>query len=377
MTHAPRAAYVHIPFCVSKCHYCDFDSFPGMEPIFDEYLRALVREIEATPAHAYPLSTVYFGGGTPTVLSSGQLAEALHAIERRFGLASDAEVTVEANPGTVDESKFAKLREAGFNRLSVGVQSFDDDFLSKIGRAHNARDAVEAYRAARRAGFANIGIDLIFALPGQSVSHWETTLDTAIGLDPEHVSLYELSIEQGTRFAELCAEGRLALPDEDTQLDMYELAIAKLTSRGYEHYEVSNFARPGFRSRHNQVYWRNEPFLGFGAGAASYVGGIRAHRVSDPRSYIDAVLSSSNAIDFSEELAGRAALAESLMLGLRMLEGIDLHKLSEQTCTDALAEFGPQIESLVARGLVELAGARLRVTHRGLLLLNDVSQEFM
>ena len=377
MTRIPRAAYVHIPFCLSKCHYCDFDSFPGMGSIFDEYVRALICDIERTPAHADPLATVYLGGGTPTVLPASGLARALGAVEKRFGLEPDAEVTVEANPGTVNEAKFAELRSAGFNRLSLGVQSFDDDFLGRIGRAHSSRDAVEAYHAARRAGFANVGIDLIFALPGQTLSHWETTLDMAIELNPEHVSLYELSVEQGTRFAELCAEGLLDLPDEDIQLAMYELAIAKLAPGGYERYEVSNFARHGFRSRHNQVYWRNEPFHGFGAGATSYVDGIRAHSFSDPQLYIEAVLSGSDAIDFSEELTGPPALAESLMLGLRMLEGVDLQKLSEQTGTDALAEFGPRIEVLEARGLLELTGARLKVTHQGLLLLNDVLQEFM
>lgn len=375
---APRAAYIHIPFCVSKCHYCDFSSFPGMEAIFDDYVRALVTEIKRTDlATRHPLDSVYVGGGTPTVLDVGQLAAILEAVSESIGLAEDCEITLEANPGTVDESKLAQLWSAKFNRLSLGVQSLDDQFLSRIGRVHSAQQAIDAYQAGRRAGFANMGIDLIFALPGQTLTHWENTLGTAVGLGPEHISLYELSIEEGTRFARLCAEGTLDLPDEDTQLDMYELAISTLTSEGYEHYEVSNFARPGFRSRHNQVYWRNEPYYGFGAGATRYVAGERARRVSDPRAYIEAIESGSSAVEFSEHLTGRAALAETVIQGLRMLDGISVYRNDGETCTDMAVEFRDEINRLAAKGLIEVANGRLRVTHQGLLLLNDVAQEFL
>jgi len=373
----PHAAYVHIPFCLSKCHYCDFESFAGLEPIYDDYVRALILEIERTPPGSVAMQSVYFGGGTPTLLSAEQLAAILRAIEDHLRIVPDAEVTIEANPGTVDESKLAQLRGPKFNRISLGVQSFDDEFLVRLGRAHTAREAFTAYGAARAAGFGNVGIDLIFALPGQSPPHWEMTLDTALDLGPEHVSLYELSIERGTRFADLCASGLLELPDEDIRLEMYETAIARLTSAGYEHYEVSNFARPGFRSRHNQVYWRNEPFYGFGAGATSYVGGIRAHRIADPRAYIEATLCGSSPVDSSEQLTGRAQVAETIMLGLRMLDGIELYKIAADTGTDVLVEFADEIAGLADRGLVEVSGGVLRVTHQGLLLLNDVSQEFM
>ena len=375
---SPRAAYVHIPFCISKCHYCDFDSFPGLDALFDDYVRALILEIDRTRADdGADLDSVYFGGGTPTVLSAAALISVLRALDSRFVVAPDCEVTIEANPGTVGESRLAELRGAGFTRISLGVQSFDDGFLTRLGRAHNARDAIDAYEGARAAGFANVGIDLIFALPGQTASHWETTLDAALGLSPEHISLYELTIEQGTRFARMCAEGLLELPDEDAMLEMYETAIENLTSAGYEHYEVSNFARPGFRSRHNQVYWRNEPFYGFGAGATSYVRGVRAHRISDPRAYIEAIFSGSDAVDSSEELSRRARLAETVILGLRMLEGVDLDRVEAGTGVEAGSEFADEIADLTERGLVEVVGRRLRVTHQGLLLLNDVSQAFV
>lgn len=382
-----RAAYVHIPFCVSKCWYCDFSSYAGLESIFEDYVRALTSEIER--AADFPpyeggtevgkarseLDTVYFGGGTPTVLPARDLSSILDALRGSLGIAEGAEVTVEANPGTVDEPKLRDLREAGFNRLSLGVQSLDDEFLRAAGRVHTRAQALDAYHAARSAGFINIGIDLIFALPGQTVAHWSSTLDAAIALAPEHISLYELSIEEGTRFAKLCAEGKLGPIDEDARLAMYELAISVLGR--YEHYEVSNFARPGFRSRHNTVYWHNEPYYGFGAGATSYVDGARARRITDPKQYIAAINSGSDAISTSETLDPRARLGETVIMGLRMLEGVDLSRVQSETGFDVLSEFAPQIAMLTERGLIEIAAGRLRVTHAGLLLLNDVSREFV
>lgn len=374
----PHAAYIHIPFCLSKCYYCEFNSYPGLERIFDDYINALIIEIErAKQPNAEPLDTVYFGGGTPTILLASNIAAILSAIEKNIGINSDAEVTIEANPGTIDSVKLSELRRSGFNRLSMGVQSFNDDLLIRIGRAHTVRDAFDAYAAARQAGFTNVSIDLIFALPGQDLRDWNRTLKSAINLNPEHISLYELSIEEGTHFAELCAEGRLDLPDEEMQIEMYELAIQKLASAGFEHYEVSNFARPGFRSRHNQVYWRNESYYGFGAGATSYVNGIRARRTADPQAYINAIDAGLDAVEFSEKLDERSRLGETIIQGLRMLDGIDLYELQQRTSVDVLAEFGEKIKSLEKRGFLEIAGGNIKVTHRGLLLLNDVSQEFL
>lgn len=379
---APTAAYAHVPFCVSKCHYCEFNSYPGQESIFDDYVDALIHEIDRTAgsvpeAKPAPLESVYIGGGTPTVLPASRLGDIVSAMERGFGISPGAEVTLEANPGTVNRFKFAQLRGLNFNRLSLGVQSLDDEFLLRIGRAHTSAQAVQAYEDARRAGFDNISIDLIFALPGQTLTNWDNTLERAAALNPEHISLYELSIEEGTRFAELCAQGALDMPDEDIQLDMYELAISKLKAAGYEHYEVSNFARPGFRCRHNQVYWRNEPYYGFGAGATSYVGSERARRLANPSDYIAAIRSDSAAIQFSEHLEGRARLAETIIQGLRMLDGLDLSELAAESPLDPAVEFAGQIAGLRDQGLLELHGGRLKVTHRGLLLLNDVSAEFL
>ncbi|MCE5322856.1 radical SAM family heme chaperone HemW [bacterium] len=372
-----RAAYIHIPFCLSKCHYCDFNSYPGMDSIYGEYVRALITEIERPHGSVEKLDTIYIGGGTPTVLSTGQLGDILSAISCSIGISDNAEVTVEANPGTIDELKLAQLHWLNFNRLSLGVQSFDDDYLAMLGRAHGSKQAVDAYYCARKAGFDNISIDLIFAMPGQRLTHWENTLDAAIGLEPEHISLYELSIEEGTLFCELCAKGEISPLGEDDQIAMYETAIAKMQEAGYEHYEVSNFARPGYRCRHNQFYWRNESYYGFGAGATSYVAGERAVRIKDPNEYIASIMSGGDAVASSEGLTGRAHFAETLILGLRMIDGIDMNKLSKQTYTDIGGEFAHEIESLRSRGFVDLSKGILKVTHKGLLLLNYVSAELI
>lgn len=383
----PRSAYIHIPFCVSKCIYCDFNSYDGLEYLFDDYVRALLREIEQTASRVKPysceakadtsLSSVYFGGGTPTLLPADSLGTILRTLAVCFGVESDAEITVEANPESVNAHKLEQLRSMGFNRISLGVQSFDDAMLLRLGRAHRAEQALKAYHEARSAGFRAVSIDLMFALPYQSLDHWRSEIEMALALHPEHMSLYELTVEPGTRLDSLHKSGEVVLPDEETKLEMYETAISELTSAGYEHYEVSNFALPGFRCRHNQVYWRNEPFYGFGAGATSYLDGVRSRRLSDPREYVRAVFSDNDPLEYSEQLTGRALLGETIMLGLRMLDGVSFERLRTSTGLDPVTEFRNELASLVERGLVEIAGDRLRVTHRGLLLLNDVSEMFV
>ncbi len=379
MIGAVRSAYVHIPFCVSKCWYCDFNSYCGLESLYEGYVRALIAEINSTAPHSENnLQTIYFGGGTPTVLPEDDLIRVLDTLCERFGISETAEVTIEANPGTVSLRGLKMLHKAGFNRISLGIQSLDDDFLRGIGRTHTRLQAIAAYNYAREAGFDNAGVDLIFALPGQSLTHFADTLESVMELSPRpgHVSLYELSIEEGTRFAELCAQGGLPVVDEELRLQMYECAIDRLTQAGYEHYEVSNFALPGFRSQHNLTYWRNEPYYGFGAGASSYVDGTRSRRVPDPRKYIEAVDSGSELMEFSETLSPIARLGETIIQGLRMLEGVDLNYIETETGLNPRLIYQTEIESLLRKGLIDVAADHMRVTHAGLLLLNDVSQEF-
>jgi len=380
MISCPRTAYIHIPFCLSKCRYCDFNSFAGSDSLHDEYVDAIIADIEFTAlsrdSALAKLDTVYFGGGTPTVLKPFALARILAAAKAGFGLAENAEVTLEANPDTVDLSSLHVLKGFGFNRLSLGAQSFCDDLLRDIGRRHDSAATVRAVRAARQAGFDNLGLDLMFALPGETLEQWQSDLDKALELRPEHLSVYELTIEDGTPFGEALKRGDISVTDEDTRIEMYEAAIEKLTNAGYEHYEVSNFALPGRRSRHNTVYWTNHSYYGFGAGASGYVAGERYRRISNPLEYIEMIALAGNPNEFSETLASDQKLGEIIMLRLRLLEGIDLREFEAETGVNLLERFSEVIEKLVARWLLETPDTHMKLTHKGLLLLNDVASAF-
>lgn len=371
-----QAIYIHIPFCIAKCAYCDFTSYPGQGARHEEYVAALCQEIERAVPQA-PISTIYIGGGTPTVLSAEQLSGVLGALFSRFEVEADAEITLEANPGTVDLAKLRALRGAGFNRLSLGVQALDDAVLRKLGRIHTVEQARQAYQNARAAGFDNLSLDLIFALPEQTLDKWGRTLAQAVELAPEHASLYELSIEEGTKFAELYAAGRLEIPDEDVRLDMYEAAIKTLTAAGYEHYEVSNFARPGRRSRHNQVYWRNESYFGFGAGAVRYLDGVRCNMTISVARYIADIRAGLDPTESCEQLTERALMGETVMLALRTTDGLDLRAFEARFGTTLAEAYGPIITSLQRDELVELTPTHLRPTHQGLLLANQIALQFI
>ena len=383
----PLAIYVHIPFCVKHCAYCDFNTY--VEKAGSDLPRATVEAICRDIAqasrepdgngllNARSVSTIFFGGGTPTYLSGEQLGRILQTIRDCFPVLPDAEISSEANPGSSDAAKFAHMRKAGFNRLSIGVQSFDDGLLVALDRFHTSGDAENAFRLAREAGFDNLNLDLMFALPTQTPRLWEASLERALSLGTEHLSLYALTLEPGTRFERLNAGGKLDLPDEDAELQMYERSISLLTQAGYAHYEVSNFARPGFRSRHNQVYWRNEEYLGVGPGAVSYLGGRRYKRERLPARYVQKVNLNADLAVESECLTPLETLGETMMLGLRLRDGLPLARLRERFACDPLTHFAPQIEKLTARGLLTLDADTLRLTHRGLLLANDVLSEFL
>lgn len=348
-----------------------------MEDHFDEYVESLLQEIYRAEPVESPLETVYIGGGTPTALPPSALAGVLDALQGRFGLLPDSELTIEANPGTVTSVSLSELRAGGFNRLSIGVQSFDDATLSRIGRIHTADAAREAFRNAREAGFGNISIDLMYALPDQSTDNWRQTLSSAVELAPEHISLYELTVEEGTVFGNLRKRCQLNLPDEDLQLEMYTMAIQTLTDQGYEHYEVSNFARPGYRSRHNQTYWRNEPYFGFGAGASGYVGGVRYTNIGDPTEYADRIRAGGTAVESTEAVTGRQAMGETVMLGLRMMDGVDLAAFKARFGVDLTDEYHQEIEGFLERGLIEVTETSLRLTPKGLFVANEVAAEFL
>jgi oxygen-independent coproporphyrinogen-3 oxidase len=361
--------------------YCDFNSYKAAGRDTSAYVQALLSEmrlVRGALPHSLPeFGSVYFGGGTPTVLPAPDLISILEAVRILFPISANAEVTIEANPGTVDPESLARLRGAGFNRLSLGVQSLENRLLKALGRVHTAEQAVESFAWARQAGFANISIDLMYALPGQSIDDWRVTLECAVSLQPEHVSAYALTIEPGTPFWRRRESGKLHLPSEDEELEMERLAETVLCSSGYERYEVSNYAKPGCRSRHNQVYWRNWPYLGFGAGAASYWEGERRINIKQPSAYVRTVKRGRLPIADAEKLPPLKAAGETLMLGLRMLEGIDSADVKQRFGVDVLSVFASEVERMKTLGLLQVDGTRLKLTPQGLLLANEVWAAFI
>jgi oxygen-independent coproporphyrinogen-3 oxidase len=383
-TQNPLAVYVHIPFCAKHCAYCDFNVVVerAESALIPRTVEAICRDIEQSApqllgAGPRQVETVFFGGGTPTFLTGDQLSGILKTIRDNFDVALDVEISSEANPGSSDTGKFAAMRAAGFNRLSIGVQAFDDRLLARLDRVHSTADAESAVSAARAAGFSNLSLDLMFGLPGQTLELWRQSLDRALACRTEHLSLYGLSLEPGTRFERLHRGGKLELPDEDSELAMYEEAITRLSGAGLEHYEVSNFARPGFRSRHNQVYWHNAEYLGVGPGAVSYLNGRRWKRERLPQCYADKVDAGADLAVESEHLDAAGALGETMMLGLRLREGIALSEIRSRFDVDPEQTFARQIKDLSRRGLLVLKEGCLRLTHSGLLLANTVFSEFL
>jgi oxygen-independent coproporphyrinogen-3 oxidase len=316
--------------------------------------------------------TVYFGGGTPSILSLAQMGRILDALGRASRIDPSTELTIEANPETLTGEKLHCLRNLGFNRLSLGVQSFDDGLLRLMGRPHNADQAVTAYFLAREAGFTNIGLDLIFALPGQTLRQWKSDLDRAIALRPEHISLYSLTYEPRTEFAMLRTEGKLIPANEDLETDMYLSAIADMRAAGYGHYEVSNFAKAGFRSKHNLNYWRCGDYRGFGAGAHSHEGDKRWANHAVPKDYIAASQAGRPLAGFEETLTRDQQLFEAVFLGLRMVDGIDIAAYKEHWGVSPLARLPEVWEDLERNGLLAVTDLNVRLTERGLLLSDSV-----
>lgn len=389
--------YLHIPFCRHRCPYCDFVSYAGKEALIPDYLDALRREVElwgaalrrgsgqapALDNQRTRVETIFFGGGTPSLLSSQQVGHILETSRNAFELADAVEISLEANPGTLSPESLLGLRQQGVNRLSLGVQSFDDDLLRAMGRLHDAAQARQAFHWARAAAFDNINLDLIYGLPGQTLAQWQADIEEALLLGPEHLSLYALGIEEGTPWGEAVAAGRLTPPDSDLAADMYLWAEDRLQLAGYNHYEISNWARPGRQCHHNLTYWQRCPYLGLGAGAHSFVEGWRFANSSDLERYIAAFQGSLSPPPPLQELAGWGPvsqvetlsetdeLAETLILGLRLETGVDLGQLPVRwrPQLDALAN---TMADLVSWGLLERVGSRLCLTQRGRLLGNEV-----
>lgn len=376
-----RGLYVHIPFCRKKCHYCDFTSYSGQaEDEQEAYLQALLQEARlyhSSFQDARRISTVYIGGGTPTCLSGGQLIMLISFLQELFGAPLKGELTIEGNPGTTDRKKLEMMIEAGCNRLSLGVQSFDPRDLRVLGRIHDPRDVYNTYQMARAAGFHNINLDLMYALPGQTLAGWQANLRAALSLEPEHLSLYQLNIERGTPFFRLWEKGLWEEPDQDLSYNMYREAIEILTARGYRHYEISNFARPGYESRHNRLYWENQEYVGLGAGAAGYLQGMRYTNLAVLSDYREQIRQGMFPRDKIELIDERTARAEMMFLGLRLLEGVDKGSFRRRFGRDIHDFYGEAIQKLTANGLLQESPTHLFLTTPGLFVANEVMMEFL
>ncbi len=376
-TASPLGLYVHIPFCVKKCPYCDFVSGPVGLELRKSHLAALEDEIRFNPWAGRAIRTLFFGGGTPSELTLPELRGLTSALRESFDWSGLLEWTIECNPGTVRPAKFAAFRELGLNRVSIGVQSFRESHLRLLGRIHDADEARQAYWWARQAGFDNVNLDLIFALPGQTLQDWREDLEEALSLEPEHLSLYNLTIEPGTEFFTLRAKGCLEETGEELAADMYELAMDRCSAQGLLQYEISNYALPGRECKHNLVYWRNQPYLGFGLGAASYIGGVRWSNTDNFGEYAAGAKLGRPPRKQEERLTGTEALTEAIMLGLRTREGIDIKELETRLGLDATERHGETIAFLVREGLLRRDAGTLTLTRRGTLLASEVCAQFL
>jgi oxygen-independent coproporphyrinogen III oxidase len=373
--------YVHIPFCVQKCGYCDFNAYLYREDLASAYLAALRQEIVHAAAErswaATSVASVYFGGGTPSTLAPEALVELLRLIQSAFPVRDRAEITVEADPGTIDLAALEHLRGGGFNRLSIGVQAFDDRLLKDVDRRHTVAEARQALAWARRAGFWDLNMDLMFGLPGQTLAAWDHSLGEAVAFTPTHVSVYGLTIEARTPFYQRQRRGQLALPDEEVQASMFEHADARLTATGYHHYEISNYALPGWRSQHNSHYWRHGEYLGFGAGAHAYLAGRRWENERLPSRYIRAITARGTAAGPAEPITGARRVHEGLMIGLRRQEGIDLAEFMTSYAVELEHAYAAPLAELTQAGYVEVIAGRLRLTGRGRLVADAVLGHFV
>ncbi len=372
--------YIHIPFCISKCPYCDFFSIVTHDDkLKRRYISALIKETEiyGQKIKDVELISIYIGGGTPTILEGKQLKEILSALNNNFSIADDAEITIEANPGTIDGDKIKTLFRAGVNRISLGGQSFDDRTLKKIGRIHNKKDIIDTFQLARYEGFKNINIDIMFGLPGQSKKEFEKTLKELITLKPEHISLYALTIERDTALYELVETGKTRLPSDDFCNELFLNSIKLFADNGYEHYEISNFALPGKRCNHNVLYWKNKSYLGIGAGATSYIDNKRYKNYQELNHYIYLLKNGILPIGYQEVLPLKEKMAETIILQLRMIEGLDKNGFSEQFKVPVEIVFYTPIKALKEQGLLAENETNLFLTKKGILFANNVFIEFL
>ena len=369
--------YLHIPYCLHKCGYCDFNSHPENQEESIRYVDALLKELRAYSSKKYTVPTVFLGGGTPTTLLPSQLKQILDTVQQSFNLTPDCEITIEANPATLKLQALQEIRAAGYNRISIGVQSFDEKELKLLERVHNEEEIHSTIQQARSAKFENLSMDLMFALPGQTIEKWCSHLKQAIDKNPDHLSTYNLTIEPATAFFKLHKKGKLCLPHEDIQLEMYKTTIQTLENAGYQQYEISNFSKPGMESRHNINYWNNGEYLGVGAGASSYFNGERFKNTNLPSNYIREIGVKENAIETRERLEPIQAMGETLMLGLRLLKGISIDVFENRFEVSFQKVYGKVLEPLLNQELITFNQNRIALSRKGLFLADSVILKFI
>ena len=376
MTHA--GLYIHIPFCRSRCSYCDFATGIYQGELAERYVRTLIAEISSSTYARNVVDTIYFGGGTPSLLTRLQLEQILAALHDRFDVDRDTEITVEMNPGTVTRDQLRAFRDLGVNRASFGAQTFDDAELAKLGRSHTSNDTLKTFHELRAAGFSSVSFDLIAGLPGQTLAGWQLNIEQSLALQPEHLSFYLLEVHSGTPLADHIRRGLQPKPDDDLAAVMYEWMIQRATDAGYEHYEISNLCRPGFESRHNTKYWTGAPYFGFGCSAHSFDG--RARRWSNQRDvlrYVELVEQGTSPIVEEQQLSDADLRAEALFLGMRMMRGVDVREYNELFGVDLRAEHQNDLDRFREAGLVEFDGNLIRLTRNGALMSNEVFAAFV
>lgn len=373
-----NAVYAHIPFCASKCGYCSFNSYSGMEEHFDAYASALRADIEMSAATvaADKITSIYFGGGTPYYWGVERLTEMLELLQRSWAVDTAAEISLEANPGDLSVDGLAMLRQAGFNRISIGAQSFSDRCLRMAGRRHRSADIEHGVKAARRAGFRNISLDLIYGLPGQSLDRWRKDLQKAVDLEPKHISIYGLTLESPTSLWRSVQEGRVSVAGDDLQAEMYESGSELLEGKGYPFYELSSFAPSGRECAHNINYWRMGSYLGVGAGAHSYTDSRRYWKEARPELYIKSLAEGGSGIEGGEDLSPEQLAGDEAILALRMREGLDVDRFASRYGPGFLEDKSGSIAELIGLDLVA-PGRRLVLTQKGRLLANEVMQAFV
>lgn len=370
----PLELYVHIPFCVRKCQYCDFLSGPSDEETKDRYIEALLKEIRAAEhTEDYEIVSVFIGGGTPSALKAEAIASIMSTLQEQFFFCEDAEVTIEANPGTVDLEKLTIYRNVGINRLSLGLQSTDAEELKLLGRIHSYEEFLKSYEWAREAGFSNINIDLMFAIPGQTGEAWRQHLYQVAELNPEHISAYSLIIEEGTPFA----EQNLDLPDEDTEYQMYEDTAEILERYGYRQYEISNYAKQGYMCRHNAGYWQRREYLGFGLGASSLYGGMRFSNTHQMQEYLKESRNPDQIRQDVTVLSRNERIEEFMFLGLRMTEGISEKKFEENFDVRLMDVYGDILQKYEETGFMEHIETKWRLTRKGIHVSNHILADFL